>query len=396
MEETARPGTARLDTSTQWKLLAGNALTMIGIGFFLPILPLVIRARGGGAAVVGVIFAAGVVARGLVQYPGGWLADRVGRRPVIVGSVLLYALIFPLYALPVSPTVIIAVRFLHAFVAGAYGPAAAALIADLTRPERRGRVFARLRASDTLGLLIGPALGGLVAGFRLEYVFYAGAVLCLGATALLLWLPRSPPRVVERQSATGTALHPARMLWTLLPVLLLAAPIFWTFGVYDTVWSLYITSRGASPFLAGLSFATYALPIVVFASVAAGLTDRLGWVRAGTFSVLAFGLLASTYPFVASVPALILIGMLEGALTAAGQPALTAEVSRRAPPGAQARTQGLFQIGVNGAEVVGAVAGGWLFQMRPAFAFLSATAVCLLGVASSAIARRARGPAAHL
>jgi MFS family permease len=252
-------------------------------------------------------------------------------------------------------------------------------------------VFTRLRASDTLGLLIGPALGGVVASFRLEYVFFAGAIVCLGATALMLWLPRPPRRAAKEHREQAPGVRPARLLLALLPVLLLAAPIFWTFGVYDTVWSLYITSRGAPPFLVGISFATYALPIVVFAGLAAGLTDRLGWVRAGTFSVLAFGVLASAYPFITSITALILLGVLEGALTAAGQPALTAEVSRRAPPGAQGRTQGLFQTGINAAEVVGAVAGGWLFQVQPAFAFLSATAVCLLGAAASAVARRRVG-----
>ena len=178
------------------------------------------------------------------------------------------------------------------------------------------------------------------------------------------------------------------LLRTLLPILALAAPIFWTFGVFDTVWSLYLTSRGATPLLVGLSFATYALPIVAFAGLAGGLADRLGWVRAGTLSLLAYGLLASGYPFVTSVAALILIGIVEGSLTAAGQPALSAQASRVAPAGAQGRTQGVYQTGLNVAQVAGAVAGGWLYEARPAFAFFSATAVCLIGAASSALLRR--------
>jgi len=389
---SAAAGTAGLDARTLWTLLAGNSLTMVGIGFFLPILPLLIAARGGGAAVVGLVFASGVVARALVQYPAGWLSDRIGRRPIILGSLLLYALIFPLYALPIPPVAIIAVRFVHALAGGSYEPAALALVADLTSSDRRGAAFSRLRASDTLGLLIGPAIGGLVAGFRLEYVFIAGAVICLGATGLMLWLPRPPARPAEEGRKSETQVSSRRLLWTLVPVLLLASPIFWTFGVYDTVWSLYITSRGATPFLVGLSFASYALPVVAFAGLAGGLADRLGWFRAGVLSLLAFGLLASTYPLVASVAVLILIGVVEGSLTAAGQPALSARVSRLAPPGAQGRTQGVYQTGLNVAQVVGAVAGGTLYQVRPAFAFFSATAVCLLGAGSSAVLRRRRAP----
>ena len=184
------PGTAGLDARTLWTLLTGNALTMIGIGFFLPILPLLIAARGGGASLVGLVFASGVVARALIQYPAGWLSDRVGRRAVILASLFLYAAIFPLYALPFPPAAILAVRFAHALAGGAYAPASLALIADLTRADRRGVAFSRLRASDTLGLLIGPVIGGLVAGLRLEYVFIVGAVVCFSAALLMLWLPR--------------------------------------------------------------------------------------------------------------------------------------------------------------------------------------------------------------
>ncbi|MBO0685236.1 MAG: MFS transporter [Candidatus Dormibacteraeota bacterium] len=404
-DESSVPGTAGLDARVLWTLLAGNALTMVGIGFFLPILPLLIAARGGGAGLVGLVFASGVVARALIQYPAGRLSDRIGRRPVIVGSLVLYALIFPLYVLHLPPATLLAVRFLHALAAGGYEPAALALVADLTRAERRGAAFSRLRASDTLGLLLGPALGGLVAGFRLEYVFWVGAVVCLGAAGLMLGLPRPPTKRAEEPGpgvdAAGTAarpspsggVRPARLLWQLVPVLALGFPILWTFGAYDTVWSLYMTSRGADTFLVGLSFATYALPVVAFAGLAAGLADRLGWVRAGTLSLISFGLLAASYPFVASVAALILIGFLEGTLTAAGQPALSAEVSRVAPEGAQGRTQGLYQTGLNVAQVVGAVAAGWLYEVGPVYAFLSCTAVCLMGAGASALLRRARSAA---
>ena len=80
------------------------------------------------------------------------------------------------------------------------------------------------------------------------------------------------------------------------------------------------------------------LPLLAFAGFAGGLADRLGWVLAGTLSVLAYGLLAIAYLFVGSVTVLILIGVVEGGLTAAGQPAMSAQISRVAPPGAQGWT----------------------------------------------------------
>jgi MFS family permease len=157
------------------------------------------------------------------------------------------------------------------------------------------------------------------------------------------------------------------------------------------VWSLYLTSRGASTFLVGLSFATYALPIVVFAGLTAGLADRLGHVRAGTLALVTYGLLACSYPFIANVAVLILIGVVEGSLSAAGIPALNAETSRLAPPGAQGRTQGVYQLALNLAQVAGSVVGGALYGVRPAYAFFGAGAACLSGATASLLIRRARG-----
>ena len=71
-----------------WTLLVGNTLVMIGVGFFLPILPLFIGHRQGTALVVGAVFASGLLAIAVAQYPAGALADRFGRRPVIRRSSL--------------------------------------------------------------------------------------------------------------------------------------------------------------------------------------------------------------------------------------------------------------------------------------------------------------------
>lgn len=384
------PARTGLDSRARWTLLAGNALTEIGVGFFLPILPLFVRARGGLPALVGLVFGFGVAGRMLAQYPAGWLSDRVGRRPMIIGSLLVYALLFPVYLLPMPPAALVGVRFFQSMAAGTYLPAALALVADLTPPASRGRIFGQLRASDMLGLLVGPALGGLVAGFRLEYVFWAGAVICLAAVGLLLGLPAAPagPRPADG-SRPEPPLRPLRLVWGLLPVIALGAPIYWTAGMYDTVWSLYLTSRGASTVVVGLSYATYALPVVLLSGLAGGLADRLGHLRAGTLSLLSFGLMASSYPFISSIPLLVGIGLVEGTLTAAGTPALNAEVSRRAPGGAQGRTQGLYQTALGLAQIAGAAASGVLYGVRPAFAFFGTTAACLAGVSASLLLRRA-------
>ncbi len=373
-----------------WILLAGNALTEIGIGFFLPILPLFIGSRGGSALLVGVIFATGMVGYGSAQYPGGWASDRFGRRRVIILSLATYGILFLVYLAPLPVWALVPVRFVHAFVAGFFGPAAAALVADLTTPAQRGWAYGQLRASSMVGTVIGPVLGGVVAVFRLDAIFAAGALLCLAATVMMLQLP-AVPRIADLGAEPPRA--PLQLLRRLVPVLLLAGPIYYVFGTYDAIWSLYITGRGATTVQVGLSFAVYALPIVLLGGTIGRLSDRLGYRRPAALTITTYGILNGVYPLIANVPALILIGFGEGALTVAGQPALNAEVSRAAPPGQQGRTQGIYGLAVNAVQVLGAVAGGALYTIRPAFAFWAGTAICLLGVALSLIiwSRSVRG-----
>lgn len=151
LDEERIPGTAGLDARAMWTLLAGNALSAVGVGFFLPILPLFLKSRGSSAILIGLVFASGIVGRLPAQSPAGLLADRFGRRPVVVLAMLFYALLFPAYLLPLPTAGLIALRFVHAFAAGCYGPAARALVADLAPEARRGSAFGRMRASDMVG-----------------------------------------------------------------------------------------------------------------------------------------------------------------------------------------------------------------------------------------------------
>ena len=363
-----------------WTLLVRNTLVMIGVGFFLPILPLFIGHRQGTALVVGAVFASGLLAIAVAQYPAGALADRFGRRPVMVWSMGLYALVFLAYLLPIPVWGLVGIRFAQGLLGGSYAVAATALVADLSDPERRGRAFGMLRTSDWAGLVLGPAIGGLVASLRLDAVFAAGALICAGATALLTLLPR-----VTRRS--GPAPEPPRrplaILRSLLPFIVLGSAMGYTIGAYDTIWSLYLTRNGATPAVVGLSFTLFSVPLVLLGTSGGAWADRIGHWRAATFTALMYGVFGAAYAFISNVPALVVLSVLEGALVVAGNPALTALVSRSAPATEQGRAQGVFRIGITASQVVGALLGGGLFGIAPAFSFLSIAAFSLLAVAAS-------------
>src|ERR1700694_2397857 len=124
---------------TLWTLYAVNFLDSVGMWFFVPLLPIFIGRRGGSAALVGAVFAAGLLANAAIRYPAGWAADRFGTRPVMVAAMSVYALMFLAYLLPLPLGALIGVRLLQGAAGGAYWPAANGLIAEVTPPNQRGR-----------------------------------------------------------------------------------------------------------------------------------------------------------------------------------------------------------------------------------------------------------------
>jgi MFS transporter, DHA1 family, quinolone resistance protein len=370
---------------TLWTLYAVNFLNAIGMWFFLPLLPIFLGRRGGSPALVGAVVAAGLLANAAIRYPAGWAADRFGTRPVMLAGMAVTATMFLAYLLPAPAPAFVLVRFIQGGGQGAYWPAANGLLAEITPSQERGRVFGYMQSTNMAGMLIGPAIGGFIALFNLGIVFAVAAAMSVLAIVALVTLRNV--RVEPSLEAPVRALHIARRL---LPLILLGAGTSYMIGTFDTIWPLYMTYRGASTFAVGLSFVAFALPAMLLSSPAGTLGDRFGPRRFIVVALLFTAFFAALYPFVASVPWLIALGLAEGAFTISGVPSMMAEVSRSAEPGHQARTQGVFQTVQTLVEILGALIGGALYTLNPTSAFLAMAAVCLLAASTALIPRVTR------
>src|SRR5689334_13763330 len=108
----------------------------------------------------------------------GNLSDKYGRRPIILCSLFGFAIDYLFMAL--APTY--GLLFVGRIIAGLTGASfttAAAYIADVSTEETRAKNFGLIGAAFGLGFVIGPALGGLLAGWGIRAPFYAAAALCL-------------------------------------------------------------------------------------------------------------------------------------------------------------------------------------------------------------------------
>jgi len=165
---------------------------MLGLFMVLPLLALYAPDLAGATPIlIGLALGIYGLSQALLQIPFGWLSDRIGRKPVIVGGLLLFALGSLVAAMADSVTGLIVGRALQG--AGAIASTVMALVADLTRDEQRTKAMAIVGASIGLAFTLALIVGPLVASFSgLSGVFYFTVALALLGIAIVLFMIPSP------------------------------------------------------------------------------------------------------------------------------------------------------------------------------------------------------------
>ena len=178
-------------------LLATSFLGTMGIGLVAPVLPFLVArftAPERVGALVGVLFASYAAAAFVAAPILGALSDRLGRKPILVVSLLGSAAGYFVFGRAGAFWMLVVGRLVNGFTAGNFSTVTAAL-SDTTRPEARGRVFGYIGATAGAGILAGPAIGGALAKLGTSAPLYvAAAVACANAIFGMVFMAETRPR----------------------------------------------------------------------------------------------------------------------------------------------------------------------------------------------------------
>jgi DHA1 family multidrug resistance protein-like MFS transporter len=393
------PATRKAQRRALWGIIASVFLVGSAVGSVLPILPLFLRERGSSYALVGIIVGANLVAQFIGQYPAGRLSDRFGRAPLMIGGLVVAGLAIAAFALPLSIGWLIALRFIQGLGAAAFRPGSRAAVADLVPEGERGIAYGWLSGADMAGLIVGPALGGILAVFGRATVFEAtGVALLLAALVVALALGRERESL-SSESISSSLIHSDRLRAGAAAVrglVMLSMGIGFLYGVYNVVWSLFMKTIGATDWEVGLSFSLFALPVVLTAPVAGWASDRLDrrWLAAG--STASTVLIASIYPLLHSVPAVIGVGVLEATSTTFAEPAINAFLMSAVAPDQRGRAVGTVGTAETAAKAVGALVGGGLFGLGVWVPFVVSSVLGLALILFGVPSLRAAGADTHV
>src|SRR6056297_2085547 len=182
---------------------------MLGLFMVLPLLALyAVDSPGGTPLMIGLALGAYGFSQALLQIPLGWLSDRIGRKPVILGGLLIFAGGSLVAAFAESVQMIAVGRALQG--AGAISGSVMALAADITAEEQRTKAMAVIGISIGLSFALALVFGPLLAAWGgLSAVFGMTAVLAvLGMAIVALGIPTAARREHEDIGANASMFRP--------------------------------------------------------------------------------------------------------------------------------------------------------------------------------------------
>jgi DHA1 family tetracycline resistance protein-like MFS transporter len=344
-----------------WIIWTTVALDLVGFGIVVPILGRYAERFGANGLQVGLMFASFSVAQMVFAPILGRISDKVGRKPVIVFSLIGTAV----GSFVTGAAGALWVLFLGRLIDGASGASVAVAqgaVADIAPPEQRARLMGMLGAAFGVGFVVGPALGGLAALGGPHVPFYlAGSIAAVNAVAAMIRLPETKPDTshITEKGQRGSALSPALKRFALVGFLSMLG-----FAGFEATFSIWGEKQfGFTEGSASLVFVFVGVTLVAVQGGLIGpLTQRLGsrkLLRIG-LSLVAVGLLllgvTTTWPML--FVALFLLSLGQGISGPSGS-ALVAEL---APVERRGEAIGYQQSTAAFGRVAGPVMAGALFD----------------------------------
>jgi MFS family permease len=350
-------------------VLFGSFTTIVAMTLLLPFLPIYVEQLGvtDHAAIVqwsGVAYGATFFTAALTAPLWGRLADRYGRKLMLIRASLGMAIAMSLIGMAHNVYELVGLRLLAGLLGG-YSSGSAILVAAQTPKARTGWALGLLSSGVMAGNLVGPLIGGLLPpliGIRATFLA-AGAIIFVTflATTFLIREERRPPTVGGKKSRIGWSQIPdKRPIVAMMGTGLLLMLANMSIEPIITVYVAQFAEPSRVTFIAGLVMSAAALGSILSATWLGKLADRVGhWnVIIGCLAVSAVLLIPQA--FVNSDWQLILLRFLMGLALGGLLPCIASVIRHNVPENMVGGTLGYSVSAQYTGQVVGPLAGGFV------------------------------------
>jgi MFS transporter, DHA1 family, multidrug resistance protein len=358
----------------------------LGFGMVIPIFPFYIERLGASGSQYGLLIALYAIMQFFFSPFWGGMSDRVGRKPVLLAGIFGGGMTMLMFGLASQLWMLYAARLLSGLLASATMPAAMAYIGDNTTEADRGEGIGRLGAAAGLGLILGPGIGGWLAGPSLSLPFFIAAGLSLLSMLLIaVWLPESLPLEERQKPQSRIKLINLQELWRALSgpigvLLWMAFLVSFAATNFQAIFGLYgLEKFGFNPQQVGTILMVTALVAALAQGILTGpLTRR--WHESILIKIF---LLTNAVGFLVLLAAYDYRTML---LTTAVytvshtllRPMVQSLTSKRAPSG-QGTAMGLNNAFISLGQIAGPLWAGFVFDINPNLPYISGAVILLTG-----------------
>ncbi len=283
----------------------------------------------------------------------------------------------------------IGIRMLLGIGVGSLSPAVRRLVI-VSDPDHVGANLGTMGAFEVGGFLVGPLLSAVLAefyGYRAPFLVLA-VIAAVFATRITRLPADQGGRTQERRVVRALLAQPG-----VRAVLTCAFGWFSMIGVFEAVWAVMLTDRGAPTWLIGATMSLIMLPMLFIAPLSGSWAQRFGPLRVVRWGVLFVTPLFFAYGFIDSLWLLTAVAMLQGVGDAVVFPGTQVGVAVAAPDDLSASAQGLQGATLQLTAGSMALWSGFLYETYGSKAvFGSGAALMLIGVAASFLAARSLRP----
>jgi MFS family permease len=353
-------------------LCVGQFLAMASVSCVTPFLPLYLQELGvhGQAEVMlwsGAIYGANLLSAFILGPLWGRLADRYGRKPMLLRSGFGMALTITLMSAVSGPLELLLLRLLNGMLSG-FSPAAVALTAKNSPKERSGYALGLLHSSSVGGTICGPLLGGALADqFSFASVFlYIGIGIFAASLVVLFGVHEqreTGPTKVQTNGLRGDfqeIMSRRAMPALLVSAFLQRAAMVGTLPFIPLYVQMLAPDSDNIALLAGFTAAAMGVANMLAAPQLGRMGDRYGQRRVLTGSLLGAVLLMIPQAFVQQLWQLLVLRFCSGACLGGLGPSLNVLVRRYAPTGMESRAFSYLNCAQMAGGLLGSIGMGWL------------------------------------
>jgi MFS family permease len=362
--------------------IASAAVFLLGLGeeLWKKFLPKYLESLGATTLIVGVFGTAEDFFDAIYQYPGGWLADRLGRRRAFLTFVAIASAGYLVYLVsPSWPFLFLGLALAMAWQSMA-SPAIFSVIGDALPRERRAMGFTLQSILKRLPIVIAPLVGGaLIASLGIIKGIHTGLIITLALALLTMLLLSKMNIAIQASRATGIV-GVWRSFHSALKRLLVSDVIIRTCeGMTGVITILYVTN------VQRFSVARYGTLVAIQMSTsiivyipAGKIADQVGRKPFVIVTFLSFALFPLAVIAGSSFATLVL-AFIVGGLREIGEPARKAMIVDFAQENVRARSIGLYYLVRSLSITPAAAIGGMLWRITPEVPFLVAGIIGLIG-----------------